>query len=333
MTHLAHPGYLWLLLLLVPLIVWYVRSQRDSEPSLQMSTTRPFDQVGYSWKAWLRHVLFGVRLAALATLVIILCRPQSRDSWSATDVEGTDIVLSLDVSTSMLAKDFSPNRFEAAKDVATKFVSGREHDNIGLVVFAGESFTQVPMTMDNAQLVNAIGQTPISFQSGLEDGTAIGDGIATAINRIRNGKAKSKSIILITDGTNNTGIVAPLTAAKIAQQLGVKIYTIGVGSNGSAEVPVAQDFAGDLVYQRMPVTIDEATLRQIASTTGGKYFRATGNRVLREIFAEIDKLEKSHLEEQKFSHTEDNYLPWALLLLILVLADVVCRYTLLRHIP
>ena len=211
---------LWLLLLLVPLIAWYVYSNRMAHPTMRMSTTMPFDSMPTSWKVYFKHLLFGVKLAALACLIVILARPQTYDSWETGDVEGTDIIVALDVSTSMLAKDFSPNRLDAAKEVATKFVSGREHDNIGFVVFAGESFTQVPMTMDNATLVNSIQQVHIGV---LEDGTAIGDGIATAINRIKDGKAKSKSIILLTDGSNNTGVVAPLTAAQVAKQQGVKI--------------------------------------------------------------------------------------------------------------
>ena len=215
MMNLAHPGWLWLLpVLMIPLIAWYIYSQDKNEPEMNVSSTRAFDGMGTSWKVWLKHFSFVLKLGALACLIVILCRPQTKDSWSTSDVEGTDIVIALDVSTSMLARDFSPNRFECAKKVAIQFVSGRDHDNIGLVLFAGESFTQVPMTMDNATLVNAIGQTEMFT---LEDGTAIGDGIATAINRIRNGKAKSKSIILLTDGSNNTGVVAPNTAADIAR--------------------------------------------------------------------------------------------------------------------
>ena len=316
MMNLAHPGWLWLLpLLMIPLIAWYIYSQDKNEPEMNVSSTRAFDGLGTSWKVWLKHFSFALKLGALACLIVILCRPQTRDSWSTSDVEGTDIVIALDVSTSMLAKDFSPNRFESAKRVATQFVSGRDHDNIGLVLFAGESFTQVPMTMDNATLVNAIGQTEIG---ALEDGTAIGDGIATAINRIRDGKAKSKSIILLTDGSNNTGVVAPNTAADIARKYGIKIYTIGVGSNGTAEYPVA---------------IDEATLKKIASVTGGKYFRATSGGVLSNIFKEIDELEKTRMDVQRFTHTEDHYEPWALLLLGLLLLSLLLDYTLLRHIP
>ena len=331
MINLAHPGLLWLLpVLIIPLVAWYIYSQDKNEPEMNVSSTRAFDGMGTSWKVWLKHFSFALKMAALACFIVILCRPQTKDSWSTSDVEGTDIVIALDVSTSMLAKDFSPNRFESAKRVATQFVSGRDHDNIGLVLFAGESFTQVPMTMDNAALVNAIGQTEMF---ALEDGTAIGDGIATAINRIRDGKAKSKSIILLTDGSNNTGVVAPNTAADIARKYGIKIYTIGVGSNGTADYPVAIDYAGNIQYQRMPVVIDEATLKNIASTTGGKYFRATSGSVLRNVFSEIDKLEKTHMDVQRFTHTEDHYEPWALLLLGLLLLSLLLDYTILRHIP
>ena len=330
MTQLAHPGLLWLFLLFAPLIAWYVWSWRRNEPTMQLSTTEAFDSLPTSWRVWAKHLLFALQLAALGCLIIILCRPQTHDSWATSDVEGTDIVLALDVSTSMLAQDFRPNRLDAAKDVATRFVSGRDHDNIGLVLFAGESYTMVPMTMDYAMLVNAIHDVSTRL---LEDGTAIGDGIATAINRIKDGKAVSKSIILLTDGSNNTGVVAPLTAAEIAQKYGIKIYTIGVGSNGTARSPVAMDYAGNIQYQMLPVVIDEATLRKIAAATGGKYFRATNNSVLASIFKEIDSLEKTHLDIQRFSHTEDNYIPWALALLVCVLLAIVLRYTLLRHVP
>jgi Ca-activated chloride channel family protein len=282
-----------------------------------------------SWKEWMRHVLFALEMLALACLVIILARPQSSNSWSKTDIEGTDIVLSLDVSGSMLARDFSPNRLEAAKDVATKFVSNRTSDNIGLVVFAGEAFTQVPMTNDIATLVNHIGELQIGM---LEDGTAVGDGLATAINRIKDGKAKSKSIILLTDGSNNTGVVGPLTAAKIAAKYGIKVYAIGVGTMGEAPYPT-MDFAGNITYTRQKVEIDEKSLQEIARTTGSKYFRATSKSVLKDIFSEIDTLEKTRMDVQRHSQMDDNYQPWALALLLLLTLCALIRYTVLRAIP
>ena len=327
--HFMHPGLLWLLLLIVPLTVWHVMKGRKNDPSLRMSTTEAFDNMPRSWKEWMRHVLFALQMLSLACLVIILARPQSSNSWSQTDIEGTDIVLSLDVSGSMLAKDFKPNRLEAAKDVASQFVSNRTSDNIGLVVFAGEAFTQVPMTNDIATLVNHIGELQIGM---LEDGTAVGDGIATAINRIKDGKAKSKSIILLTDGSNNTGVVGPLTAAKIALKYGIKIYAIGVGTMGEALYPT-MNLAGQITYERQKVEIDEGSLQEIARITGGKYFRATSKSVLKDIFAEIDKLEKTRMDVQRHNQMDDNYQPWAIALLLLLTLCAVIRYTVLRTIP
>lgn len=297
---------------------------------MKVSTLLPFDKLGTSWKAYLRHVLFAMKLLAVGCLIIILCRPQTYDRWSTAETEGTDIVIALDVSTSMLARDFKPDRFEAAKDVASQFISGRESDNIGMVIFAGESFTLVPMTTDKTVLLNYIQDINMGM---LEDGTAIGDGIATAINRIKNGKAKSKSIILLTDGSNNTGVVAPITAAEIAKELGIKIYTIGVGSNGEALYPVGMNYYGKMEYQKMPVVIDEATLKSVASMTGGKYYRATSKNVLKEVFKDIDQLEKTQLDVKNYTHTEDDYMKWALILLVLVGLEPIIRYTLLRHIP
>lgn len=330
MIKFANPHFLWLFLLYIPIILWYVKKLRVAEATLKVSTLLPFDKLGTSWKAYLRYILFAVRLLALGCLIIILCRPQTYDRWSTSETEGTDIMIALDVSTSMLARDFKPDRFEAAKDVASQFISGRESDNIGMVIFAGESFTLVPMTTDKTVLLNYIQDVNMNM---LVDGTAIGDGIATAINRIKNGKAKSKSIILLTDGSNNTGVVAPLTAAEIAKNLGIKIYTIGVGKNGEAEYPVGINFYGKMEYQLMPVVIDEATLRSIAQMTGGKYYRATSKNVLKEVFQDIDQLEKTQLDVRNFTHTEDDYMKWAILLLIFIIMDFVARYTILRHIP
>ena len=231
---LAHPHYLWLLLVLVPLIAWYIYKHRSLHPSLAISSTKPFAKLRTPFKAWLIHLMFLLQLGAIACVIVILARPQTRDSWNTSSVEGTDIVLALDISTSMLARDFKPDRFEAAKEVAAKFVSGREGDNIGLVIFAAESFTSLPMTTDRSMIANYINDIKMGM---LQDGTAIGDGLATSINRIKEGKAKSKSIILLTDGSNNTGNVAPITASEIAKQLGIKVYTIGIGTNGTAPYP------------------------------------------------------------------------------------------------
>lgn len=326
----AKPELLWLFLIYIPLIIWYIKKHRHAESSVQISSLDAFDKMPVSYKVYLRHFMFIVKLLAIGCLIIILCRPQTHDSWESSKTEGTDIIIAMDVSTSMLARDFNPDRFEAAKDVAAQFVSGRESDNIGIVIFAGESFTLVPMTTDQAVLINYIKEIKMGM---LQDGTAIGDGLATSINRIRNGKAKSKSIILLTDGSNNTGVVAPLTAADIAKQFGIKVYTIGVGTMGTALYPVGINFYGKVEYQRLPVVIDETTLNAISERTGGKYFRATSETVLKDIFSEIDKLEKTELDVRKFNQTEDDYMVWALILLALVVIDITVRHTLLRNIP
>lgn len=325
----ANPGMLWLLLVCIPLAGWWIWRRRSSHPSLQISTTGPFRKLGRPARQYGLYAMDVLRVLCLVCLIVCLARPQTRDAWRTSRTEGTDMVIALDISSSMLARDFRPDRLEAAKKIAANFINGRETDNMGLVVFAGEAFTGVPMTTDRAALVNYVNSLNRDM---LEDGTAIGDGLATALNRIKGGKAKSKSIILLTDGSNNTGIIAPLTAAEIAKKLGVKVYTIGIGTNGTALYPVINMF-GRIEYQLQPVVIDEATLRQIASTTGGKYFRATGNKVLSEIFAEIDKLEKTELDVRHFSHTEDCYLPWALAALGLLLLELLLRQTWLRTIP
>lgn len=327
--HFAHPHFLWTLLILVPLIVWYVLKQRNIDATMALSSAQAFARLPRSWKQYLRHWLFVLRLATLACLIVVMARPQERDSWRTTSTEGTDIVIALDVSSSMMARDFSPDRFNAAKEVAAKFIAGRESDNIGIVVFAGESLTGVPMTVDRAQLLQYLQNLTMNV---LEDGTAIGDGIATALNRLKEGKAKSKSIILLTDGSNNTGVVAPVTASEVAKELGVKIYTIGIGTNGTAPYPT-RTMSGRIEFQPQPVVIDEAILRTIADSTGGKYFRATGNRVLEDVFTEIDTLEKTQMDVRHFSHTEDNYMLWAWLAFAFFAIEQLLRYTVLRSIP
>jgi len=325
----AHPSYLWFLLLLIPLVIWYIRYHRQKYANIGVSTAASFLKAHKSYKEYLLHGLFGLRLLALAALIVILARPQIRDKWSKTNTEGTDIVLTIDLSTSMLAKDFQPNRFEAAKKVAANFAAGRESDNMGIVIFAGESFTALPMTTDRSLVANYINDLSIGM---LDDGTAIGDGLATSINRIKDGKAKSKSIILLTDGSNNTGNVAPVTASEIAKKYGIRVYTIGVGKNGVAPYPT-QDITGRITYTNLPVVIDEPTLKSIADNTGGKYFRATDNGVLADIFKEIDKLEKSKIDVQNFSHTEDDYLPWAILACIVIVLELIIRHAWIRPIP
>lgn len=326
---LAHPGLLWLLLILLPLIGWYLWKQHNINASLEVSTLAPYARLPRTWKSMLRHVAFALQMAVIACVIVILARPQTRDAWRTSSVEGTDIIIAMDISTSMLARDFKPDRFEAAKTVARRFVSGREGDNMGLVIFAAESFTAVPMTTDRSLLSNYIHELKMGM---LQDGTAIGDGLATSINRIREGKAKSKSIILLTDGSNNTGNVAPLTAAEIAAKNGIKVYTIGVGTNGTAPYP-QEDMLGRIQYVNLPVVIDEPTLQKIAQMTGGQYFRATSSSVLADIFEQIDKLEKTQMDVKNFSQTEDDYLPWAIAALTLFCIVLLMRVTVLRTIP
>lgn len=326
---LAYPNILWLLLIIIPLVAWYIMRQRNAHPSMGMSSTSAFADMPVSWKQYLRHFLFVLRMGAIAAIIVVLARPQMKDKWSTTSTEGTDIVLAMDISGSMYARDFEPNRFEAARAVASGFIQGRESDNIGLVIFAGESLTGIPMTVDRTQLLNYLEGVQIGM---LEDGTAIGDGIATSLNRLKEGKAKSKSIILLTDGSNNTGVVAPLSAAEVAKEMGVKIYTIGIGTNGMAPYPVQNAF-GRIEYQPQKVEIDETTLRAIADNTGGKYFRAVDNSALADVFHEIDALEKTQMDVKVFSHTEDNYMLWAFLAFGLFALEMILRYVFLRPIP
>lgn len=326
---LAHPQYLWLFLIFIPMIGWYVWRRHNAFPSLGISSLTPFARVGRSYKEYLLHLIFALKLTAIGALIIVLCRPQSSDSWHTSTTEGTDIIIALDISSSMLARDFQPDRLEAAKNMAAKFVAGRENDNIGLVIYAGESFTSLPMTTDRSMVINYIHDIKMGM---INDGTAIGDGLATAINRIKDGKAKSKSVILITDGVNNTGVVAPQTAAEIAKKFDIKVYTIGVGKNGTAPTP-QQNMFGGIDYVPMPVIIDEQLLRSISAMTGGKYFRATSNNVLRDVFAEIDQLEKTEMDVRNFTHTEDNYSLWAWLAIGCFSAAILLRRTLLRTLP
>ena len=325
----ANPTYLYLLLLLIPMIGWYIYKLSKSQASLQVSSSEVFDAPGAtSWKVWLRHVPFILRMAAVATLIVILARPQSTNSWSNSSTEGIDIVMAVDVSTSMLAQDLKPNRLEAAKDVAASFINGRPTDNIGLVVFAGESFTQCPLTTDHTVLLNLFKD----IQPGIiQDGTAIGLGIANAVSRIKDSQAKSKVIILLTDGVNNSGEIAPVTASEIAQTFGIRVYTIGVGTQG--EAPYPYQTAAGIKYQNLPVEIDEPTMKQIAATTGGQYFRATDNASLKEIYSEIDKMEKTKISVQEYSKKQEEYKNWALLLFALLFCEILLRNTLLRNIP
>ena len=329
----ANAPYLWLFLIFIPLIAWYVYKQRRDHASLAMSTLAPFAKTKPSLRARMRHILFVLRLAALGCLIIVLARPllpeDQRNSHTKSTTEGTDIVLAIDVSTSMLARDFDPDRLEAAKRVATTFINGRPDDNIGLVVFAGESMTALPLTNDHEALTNYIASIKTEM---LEDGTAIGDGIGTAINAIANGEAKSKSIIILTDGVNNTGLLTPRDAGLLAKEKNIKVYTIGIGKHGKADFPVPDQF-GRMTYQKIDVVIDEDILKDISKETNGKYFRATDSRVLADIFTEIDQLEKTQMNVEYFSHAEDDPGVWPWLALAFFVLELILRYTVFRTGP
>jgi Ca-activated chloride channel family protein len=323
----AQPLFLYLLIAVPAMIVYYVLKQHKATASLRMPGLQPFAASGTTFRHYLRHIFFAFRTLAVTLLIIVIARPQATNKFQNVSTEGIDIVLTLDISGSMLARDFRPDRLEASKDVATEFISGRPYDRIGLVVFSGESFTQCPVTTDHAVLINLLRE----IQSGMiEDGTAIGMGLATAVNRIKDSEAKSKVIILLTDGVNNRGEIAPATAAGIAKTYGIRVYTIGVGTQGMAPYPVQTPFG--IQYQDMPVEIDEAILKEISQTTGGKYFRATDNDKLIQVYSEIDKLEKSKIDVRQFNRKEEKYLLPALIAFCLVMLEIVARFTIFRNL-
>lgn len=324
----ANKEYLFLLLLLIPYILWYVWKRKSTEASLQVSDTNVYDTAPKSYKNYLIHAPFVLRTLALAMIVIVLARPQSTDSWQNSETEGIDIMLALDISTSMLAEDLKPNRLEAAKEVATQFINGRPYDNIGVTLFAGESFTQCPLTVDHAVLLNLISQAECGM---IEDGTAVGMGIANAVSRLKDSNAISKVIILLTDGTNNMGDISPLTAAEIAKSFGIRVYTIGVGTNGTAPYPYP--VGGTIQYINVPVEIDEGTLTQIANVADGLYYRATSNSKLKEVYEEIDKLEKTKISVKQFSKRNEEFELFAIIAFLCVLLEVLLRHTILRRIP
>jgi len=324
----ANPELLYLLVLFVPIVIWYILKQRKSQATLQISSLEGFNKAPKTFKIFLRHGMYILRFLSVALLIVVIARPQSTDHWQNVSTEGIDILISLDISSSMLAQDFQPNRLEASKDVATEFISGRPNDRIGLVIFSGESFTQCPLTTDHAVVINLFNDV----ESGMiEDGTAIGMGLATSINRIKDSNAKSKVVILLTDGVNNRGAIAPITAAEIAKTFGIRVYTIGVGSEGMAPYPVQTPYGTQ--YQNMPVQIDEEVLKEIAEMTDGKYFRATNNQKLIEIYREIDQLEKTKIDVTEFSKKKEEYLLFLFIAGILLLTELLFKNTLLRTVP
>jgi len=324
-----YPIILYLLLSLVPVVAYYIwRIITGATPSLQMSSLAVFAKTNSGFRHYFEHVPFVLRCVAVALLIVAMARPRSSEAFNKTDTEGIDIIFALDISTSMLARDFKPDRINAAKDIAIRFISERPYDRMGVVVFAGESFTQCPLTTDHAVLLNLFKD----IHSGMiEDGTAIGLGIANAVSRIKDSKAISKVIILLTDGSNNMGEIAPVTASEIAKTFGIRVYTIGVGTQGEAPYPFQTPYGVQL--RPIPVDIDEPTLKQVASTTGGQYFRATDNSSLKAIYEEIDKMEKTKINVQQFSKRQEEYMPIAILVFLLLAIELLLRNTVLRNIP
>ena len=324
----ASPEYLVLLALIIPLIIFYILKQKKSVSTIQISTLQAFGKQRLTFKNILKHILFAFRILSLMFLIVALARPQSTNSWQNISTEGIDIIISMDISGSMLAEDFHPNRLEAGKNIAAEFINSRPNDRMGLVVFSGKSFTQCPLTTDHAVLINLFKSIKFGM---IDDGTAMGEGIATAINRIKNSNAKSKTMILLTDGVNNTGSIAPVTAAEIAKTYGIRIYTIGVGTMGQAPYPFQTQFGTQM--QMINVEIDEPVLKQIAQMTDGKYFRATNNEKLREIYKEIDKLEKTKISVKEYRKHKEEFFPFVLIAAILFFSELFFKYLILKKIP
>jgi Ca-activated chloride channel homolog len=322
----ANKGFFWLLIIVPLMIAWYIWRNNKLQGSLRMSALKGFSS-GKKKSSYtiLRHYGIVLRVLALIALIIALARPQSAFSWQNSTTEGIDIVIATDISGSMLAEDLKPNRLEAGKNIAIDFIKDRPEDRIGLVIFSGESFTQCPLTIDHDVLINLFKDVNNGM---IEDGTAIGMGLATAVNRLKESEAKSKVVILLTDGSNTTGSISPMTAAEIAKQMKVRVYTVGVGTKGYAPYPVKTPFG--IEYQQVPVTIDEDVLTKIATTTGGKYFRATNNEKLKQIYQQIDQLEKAKIAVTQYHKKTERFLPFALIALVLLLAEFLLRNTIFK---
>lgn len=328
-----NPIYLFLLILLIPFILWYILKHKKQSPSMGVNTISSFVRAKRTWRIWLVHVPFVLTCVAFTTLVLALARPQTSNSWSNTSVEGIDIMLCMDVSTSMLAEDLKPNRVQAARNVALEFIKRRENDNIGLTIFAGEAYTQCPMTSDHAALLNLLNgiDCNMAMRGTLEDGTAIGMGIANAVTRLKDSKAKSKVIILLTDGTNNRGDISPGMAADIAKSFGIRVYTVAVGTNGTAPYPMM--VGGRREYINVPVEIDTKTLTQIAEKTDAQTYRATNTEKLFQVYEEIDKLEKTKMNVRKYSKRYESYQLFAVIAFIALALATLLKATILKRIP
>ena len=324
-----YPKLFWLLLIpafLVGHYIWLELTQKH--PHLRVSVATPWKLTGRPFMAWLRHVPFVLRTAALVLIVVALARPRTQEVVTEVDSEGIDIVLAMDVSTSMLARDLTPDRISASKDIAIEFISQRPSDRMGIVVFAGESFTQCPLTTDRATLINLMKEVQTDI---IEDGTAIGNGLATAVARLKDSDAKSRVVILLTDGVNNSGEVSPQMAAEIAKTYGVRVYTIGVGKEGMAPYPVMTPWG--VQVQNMKVEIDEELLKEVAESTGGRYFRATDNTKLAEIYSEINKMEKARTTVDSFPIYKELFVQYALLALLAILLELVFNWFIIRRLP
>lgn len=324
----SEPRFFWLLLIIPILIAWYIFVVNRKHSTLQISTVAPFKGAKKGIRYYLRHIPFALRCLALLFIIVALARPQSTTKSENIYTEGIDIMLTLDISSSMLAQDFKPDRLEAAKDIGAQFIAERPNDRMGLVVFAGESFTQCPLTTDRITLINLLKEVECGM---IEDGTAIGNGLATAVSRLKDSKSISRVVILLTDGVNNRGEIAPLMAAEIAKTYGIRVYTIGIGSMGTAPYPFMTRFGVQM--QQVPVEIDEDMLRQISDMTNGKYFRATSNTKLIEIYNEINKLEKAKVEVDSLMHYKEEFLPLALIALACLLLELFLRLMVLRKLP
>lgn len=324
-----NPRILWLLLLLAPLLGYYIYRTIQGRAAIQVSSTLGLHRLRPTYRYWLRHTPLVLRLLVFSLVILSMSRPQSSEDHQNVNAEGIDIVMALDISSSMLSRDFQPDRLSAAKDIGSKFIIGRPTDRIGLVVFGGEAFTQSPITTDHVSLVNLMNQ----IQTGMiADGTAIGNGLATAVNRLKESDSPSKVIILLTDGVNNSGQIDPQTAAQIAADYGIRVYAIGVGSEGVAPMPSLNAWGG-ISFVQAKVEIDEHMLRELADKTGGRYFRATDNTKLAEIYAEIDQLEKAKVEVENFVKYSEEYHLWLLLAIGLLFVEILSRYLFLRQIP
>lgn len=328
----ANKEYFLLLLLLVPYLIWYFSYRKKTEPTMRMSDTFAYQNAPRSLRTRLIYLPLVLRCVSFSLIVFILARPQSEHAWNKT-VEGIDIMMALDVSTSMLAEDIRPNRMEVSKEVAEEFISARPNDNIGLTIFAGEAFTQCPMTVDHAALLSLLEnvRTDLAANGLIDDGTAIGMGLANAVSRLKDSKTKSKVVILLTDGSNNAGDISPLTAAQIAKSLGVRVYTIGFGTNGVARYPVQMN--GRTLYIQSRGEIDTKTLSEIAMMTDGHFYRAQSRSELKKIYSDIDKLEKTRFESSSFRKHYDIYQPFAIAALLTLLLEILLRMTVFRKIP